>query len=437
MTPSGDSKSRPDVDALDRLARERFGLAKEHPLRRRIRSLKCYWDESLYHSILRGLDKLREALAAFPYTSDRIPPDDVFTGDLTLGAVARPDGGETVVKVPSDRLALNMLIVGLIGAGKTYFVRQLIRLLMAVRPDVRILILDPNYSYDTLTKENPSAWIDIDWTDVRTNVLRAPTGYSYDFWRNQAIDLLGRGELLHSRYFLAERLDTLYKRFSVPDVDDGVALVPSLFDLREDLLSKKCKPGSAEERYRQTSLGVLDGRLRATGAVFNCARGMEDALLNARTRISTAGLAPLENVRFFHSHFLHYSYRARLMAPRVEPPRIMDVTVCEEAQPLIEKRDDAPLPLMSELCLRSRSVGHGNIFICQDITHVDYSILSAIGTYVVFSQGNANGKYTCQKMLDLSEKETSILGALPVGTAFVKAVGHEAWPFPFLMKVAK
>jgi hypothetical protein len=335
--------------------------------------------------------------------------------------------------MPPNRLLLNTLLVGLLGHGKTSTIKLILRQLLAYCFDIRVLLFDPNRSYEGAPFDDPRTFVSLDWRDTRINALRAPVGYAYASWLNESTDTLSRGELLHSRYFLAKRIEELYYRAGVPPRDDGVSPIPSLWDLRDDLQRRPCKPGSAEERYRQTSLSVLDG-LRATERAFDCGRGMEDRLVDTHARISTAGLAPLENLRFFQTQMINYSYRTRLTAPIEVPPNLFGVIVNEEAQSLVERDADAPLALMHEILLRGRAVGIGQILACQSLSRIDPTVLSGIGNFFVFGQSSADSKRAAQRILDLSDRETALLGELPVGECFCKFVGHP-WPWPFLLKV--
>jgi DNA helicase HerA-like ATPase len=157
---------------------------------------------------------------------------------------------------------------------------------------------------------------------------------------------------------------------------------------------------------------------------------MESLLTDTRARISTEGLAPIESLQFVVTHLLHYVCRRRETAPLTEPPTLHTLILIEEAQTLLQKNGEN-IAYYQELLLRARALGVGFVFVCQDISRIDPIILAACSNLFVFGQASTDDKTTCQKVLDLSARETGLLGELPVGEAFIRFIGHPAFPWAF------
>ena len=421
------------VHALRRKARDEAGLASGHPLLRDIDRLEKSWDARALKRIQKGLANYLARREGAVRVGDRVPPPGTFLGELALGHAHALAGPGARVNLAASRLALGSIILGLIGTGKSHLVSILLRTLIATEPLARVLLLDPNRTYEACCHDS-TLWLNVPWESVRINPLRAPKGYSYAKWIPQVFDYLARGELLHARYFLVTRALELFTAWMVPDIDDGHAPVPSLFDLARDLRERRCKPGSKEEAYRQSALHVLHGRIETSGSVFDCNRGMEDLLTDTRVRIATDGLSPLETHRFFINALLHFSYRRRSLAG----PGVCDnllVTVIEEAASLLERRDHAPMDFYQELFLRSRVLNIGYVLITQDLQSIHPAVFGGISNSFLFGMSSAADKRLARHLLDLSVREEELLGELGQGECFVKLAGHPTWPYPFIMKV--
>ncbi len=196
----------------------------------------------------------------------------------------------------------------------------------------------------------------------------------------------------------------------------------------------KCKPWTPEERYRQSALNVLGGRIDSTGSVFDCSIGMESILTDTRVRISTEGLSPLESFDFLVTHLIHYVCRRRETEPLSDPVALHTVCVIEEAANILQARGEN-IAFYQELLLRARSLGIGFIFITQDISKIEPLVLAACSNHFVFGQASSEDKRTCQNILDLSSRETQMLGELSVGECLVRLLGHDTFPWPFLARI--
>ena len=421
------------VADLRLIARERFGLGDEHLVMRHLQRLEIYWEQSLLEQVQTCLKRLEAERAKIERIGDRVPPNDTFRSvELLVGEVTTPHGIPTRVLLDSSNLLLGMLVTGLRGAGKTTFVRLLLQLIVTCYPFVRILLFDPNKSY-VETCSNPRRWINIPWQEVRTNPLRAPIGYPYDSWINASTDMLGRGELLHSKYLIQKRITDLFKEAHIPEKDDGICLPPSLYDLRDDLANRRERPGSREEGYRQAALNLIQGRVATTSNTYSCNRGMEDPLTESRVRLDMEGLSPLESMEYFITRFILYTYCRLTIAPRIEPPQLHTLIIVEESQTLLGKHGN--LALYQEILLKARPLGVGFLFITQSMTEIDPIIFASLSSFLVFAQSSASNKRLAKDILDLSQRETQMLGCLRVGECFVKLTSHPTWPYPFVMRV--
>lgn len=370
-------------------------------------------------------------------TPAHVPAPDVFPTDgLPIGEAPRPAGPPSPVRLPASLLLLGVLAMGMIGAGKSTFVRRILAQLSLMFSHVRLLVLDPNSTYASLVDTQPGRWLRIPWETVRLNPLCAAKGIPYVRWIPRAIDILSGAELMHSRYLLIRRVERLFERAGVPAIDDGASPVPSLFDLRQDLETRRERPGSREEGYRAAALTVLDGRVRSTGDLFRAGRGMEHLLTTSRVILDVRGLAPLESQIYLTTHLCNYLCETRASAPAVDPPELAAWVVLEEAQTLMQRGDPHRIPFWRELLTRSRSCGVGYCLVGHHISGIDPLIASVMGTTAVFSQTSDKNKRAAADILDLSPRERELLSRLAVGSCLFRMAGHAPFPHPFLLNVA-
>ena len=425
-----------EVARLRRVAGEELGLPADHQIMRHLDHLEKDWGPLLLYQVRRCIERLQAERAKLDRIADRIPPAGVFNGtDLLVGECTTPHGAATHVFLDPNTFVTHWLIAGTPGSGKTTLVRLLLAELVLQRPWVTILLFDPNRSYEALCREH-RIWVSLPFYETRMNVFCPPPGYPFGTWVCQKLDALGRNELRNSIYLITRRLDKRLAADGLPERDDGRCLPSSLINLRDDLDMHREKPGSRDEAYRAAALNVIDGRIRTTGSsVYDCARGMEDLLTRSRVRLDVQGLSPPESAEFYQTNFIQYLYCRRSLEPLVEPPVLEALTVVEEAQVLLGKYAHANIASYQEILLKSRSLGMGFIFVAQDLQDIDPRVLSAIGNFAVFRQSSAVNKRLARDLLDLSPRETELLGRLETGECFVKMGGHPRWPFPFLMRV--
>ena len=420
-----------DLNLLRRKAIIEFGLSPEDSICQDIERLNETHNEALFRRVQIALANLEASRNAMPHSSDRMPPPQAFQGELEVARVPTPYGTVTPVRIKPSRLTTHSIYAGLPGVGKTFLCRLLLGLLFLVAPHVRILLFDPNRSYLEACSD-PRRWLFIPWHGVRMNPLVPPAGYPERSWLSEKVDLFCRGELIASRWLLANRLDSVMTEARSRATSSGF-LYPSLVDVRENLLHTKCY-GYRERQYWEALVNVIDGRLRTTGDVYDCASGMEPKLVDTRARVSTEGLSQLQNLDFFITNLIHYVCRLRAVAPLVEPPELHTLVVIEEAQSLLEPRGGG-VAFYQELLLRARALGVGFLFITQDLSRIDPLVAAACNNFFIFAQSSSDNKRTCQATLDLSSRETAMLGELEPGECFIRFVGHPGFPFPFLARI--
>lgn len=427
------SAPRPDIPAMLKTVHERYGQSKTSQLYRDVERLASYWSEPLHRLVQRALKNLEAVRQSVPRLSDRIPPPDVFVGSIFIAMVLALTGQYIPIPFDIDLFTLHSIVAGTPGRGKTFFCRLILDLLAHLAPHLRIMVFDPNRSY-ARTCADPHLWATLTWNIARLGVFAPPPGYPIEQWITEKAEQFCRGELISSRYLFSRRLDALFEAARRRTSETTGLIYPSFHDLRDNLMYAKCRPGSVEERYRESLLNVVDGRIRTSGSIYDCSSGMESLLTKTRVRISTEGLAPIQSLEFFETHLIHYACRRRSLEPLVEPPTLHTLIVLEEAQTLLQKHGDN-IAYYQELLLKARSLGIGFVFICQDISSIDPLVLAACSNFFVFGQSSFDDKKACQNLLDLSARETAMLSEISVGECFIRLSGHSEWPYPFLARI--
>ncbi len=429
----GREERRPTVAELKHKAIQELGVGPSDALYRDLILLERHWNEQLYASVRRAVENRMGARASMAHVGDRIPPLRAFAGELLIALVYTLTGDLAPVFTRADRFLLHTVIAGLPGMGKTFLCRLLLTMVAAACPNVRIIVFDPNRSYEILCSDS-RVWLSVAWDAIKLGPFAPPPGYPLQRWISEKVDQFCRGELMASRYLLARCLDELIASAMHRAATTGTIVYPSLGDARTYLLGKKYPAWSPDEKYRRSLHNVLDGRIRTSGSIYDCSTGMESLITDSRVRIATDGLAPLQSMEFLVTHLIHYACRRRAIQPLAEPPELHTVIVLEEAQTLLQRHGDN-IAYYQELLLKARALGVGFVFVCQDISRIDPIVLAACSNHFIFGQANADDKHTCQKLLDLSSRETALLSELTVGEAFVRFIGHPIFPWPFLARI--
>ena len=138
---------------LERLARERLGLPADSPIRRDIERLTRAWEGETFARVKRAMEQLLAERERERLIGERVPPPDTYSDGILVGWARTPGGARTPVRIPPSLLCLGTLIVGLIGRGKTFLMRQILSQLILLHAAVRIMCFDPNQSYRTCRTE--------------------------------------------------------------------------------------------------------------------------------------------------------------------------------------------------------------------------------------------------------------------------------------------
>ncbi len=423
----------PDPAALLRIVHEEYGLNADDPLCEKIRHYARTKNAYLEGYIRAALSKLERSREELRLIGDHVPPQEVFSpAGIPLALAPRTDGEATAIVLDPDRLPLHSIFVGTPGSGKSMTTRRLLDYLTRLYPHVRILLFDPNRTYAHLASD-PN-WCNIDLHDLRLNPLAPPSGYGLDAWLTESLDILCLDELKHSKYLIHRRIDFLINEERKRAASPAAFRYPSLVNLRDNLAARKERPGSSMERYRETALNVIDGRVRACPSLYDCSTGMEGLVTRSRTRIATEGIGNVANLEFLFSHFVHSVAAQRSMEPSEIPPTLHTFIVLEEAQTLLQPRT-AGITFYQEQLLKSRALGVGFLFIGQDLNRIDTGIVAAVNNFAVFCQSTRDNKRAVQATLDLSARETELLGKLPPGVCFLRFAGHPLWSYPFLATI--
>jgi len=423
----------PDPGTLVRKLREEYGLPDSDELFRRVKTWAVTGNPQLEQYIRRCLASLRKHRDELRFVGDKVPPRDILARGIPLLAVpSLPNRTLSLVMFDPDRLTLHTIVVGLPGTGKTTLVRGLLRLLSKLCPWVRIIVFDPNRSYlDVCTWPD---WLAARLLDLCLNPFAPPDRYALDAWLSETLDVLCLDELKHSRYLLQCRIDWLFALARSREARGEPFCYPSLVDLRNNLAAKRERPGSVMERYREAALNVIEGRVRTCATLYDCARGMEPFLSNTRARIATEGIGNVANMEFLFSHLIHFVAARRSLEPLEMPPSLHTLIVLEEAQMLLQPRAEG-ISFYQNMMLRMRALGVGILFVSQDLSRIDPLIVAACGNIFAFAQSSRGNKRAVQATLDLSPRETGLLGELPPGVVFARMAGHREWPYPFVAHV--
>ncbi len=108
----------------------------------------------------------------------------------------------------------------------------------------------------------------------------------------------------------------------------------------------------------------------------------------------------------------------------------------EEAQTFLQSRSGGAVPYYQEMLLRARNLGLGFVMIVQSLSAIAPVIRAACSNVFIFSQRSGADKREAASLLDLSRRETELLGRLAPGECFMRlAPGAGSWPYPFLARV--
>jgi len=320
-----------------------------------------------------------------------------------------------------EDLARNLLVVGLVGTGKTTLVKRLLS--EAFRRGVGFLVFDWEGEYVDLALLAGARVVE--WSSVGLDIWRPPVGMRASDYVYYVSNILigyirGRGWEVSPRMAVAVKRAV---KHCVYNRGSGASC------FREAL------EGMGGDSYsRQTVLAVesrldllLDGVLEPLSQGRDSFRGvLRDRLvvdLSSVARLSRPAAKAVVELSLAR-------IRASIMARRPTYDRANFLLVLEEAEELLRPEPWAETPIVSDLA-HYRKRGAGVVIVTHGVSSIDRDVLLYVGNYAVFNTPSASEKRILSEIIGDYILEWNFSG-LGKGEAIIRTFTN---PVPTLVSI--
>ena len=320
-----------------------------------------------------------------------------------------------------EDLARNLLVVGLVGTGKTTLVKRV--LAEAFRHGVGYLVFDWEGEYVDLALLAGARVVE--WSSVGLDIWRPPVGmrtsdYVY-YVSNVLIGYIrGRGWEVSPRMAVAVKRAVkhcVYNRGS-----GASCFREALEALGGDTYSRQTIL-AVESRLDLLLDGVLEPLSRGEDSFHGILRDRLVVDLSSIARLSRPAAKAVVELSLAR-------VRASIMARKPKYDRANFLLVLEEAEELLRPEPWAETPLVSDLA-HYRKRGAGMVIVTHGVSSIDRDVLLYIGNYAVFNTPSATEKRLLSEIIGdyILEWNFSSLGK---GEAIIRTFTN---PVPTLVSI--
>jgi len=353
------------------------------------------------------------------------PPPIVSKGRIKIGKVVH-DGQELYdFKVENHELNAHMLITARSGHGKTTLLIQILRELL--REKIPFIVFDFKKDFRNLLRYYPQLLV-LGWKDLRINLFQPPPNVSFNFWKQQVVNILGHifGVWHGSIGYLLRAIDQAYRE---------KGRIPTLSEVYE----KVVEANEASRKmldYASTVEVRLYGLLSKLGsAIDNKETALDlEKLLTMHVVIELYDLGRDEqNLTILWLLYWISAYRRQ----KNMREKLMGVLIIDEAKRVFcaseaysqTTAEFSGIPPAELILDEIRSFGQGLILADNEPSKLSNAVKANTNIKIAGFLGNGRDIDDIAQAMNLNEEEKEALSHLERGEWLVKLAGRYTRPF--------
>jgi DNA helicase HerA-like ATPase len=347
-------------------------------------------------------------------------------------------------------------IIGMPGAGKSETVKTLIYRFKRKRPDVPVIVVDPEGEYEEVVRQLGEGVVLNIGTDHYINIFDRPSwDFNYQLWvRKTVIPGIikalkvseAQAPLMIS--VLEEAIFNVYEKklkFNPANKETWKQEDPTLRDIVLQLESmKRTLKESKKEGYKLRAVLSLEQRLKRwterQGSDFFAYKStikLSDLLKQPLTVFNIKSL-PDDAKDVFTYYIFQYFYSLMEMSKPLASFGIRLLLVFDEGWILLKRTRHSESPL-APLFRRARKYGFASIIATQQYKDISEDILPLVGTVMVLQIRDDEAVRKLAKTLKLPDRITAEIPSLPQGRAVVSIAwiktNYENANTPFMVDI--
>ena len=362
-----------------------------------------------------------QRLAPDPFRRTAPREEHYLNGEIRLGEM--PHFGFSY-GINVGMLVKHLLILGMIGGGKTTVIKNLLQQILQLDNPPKLLILERKQEFTELLNL-PCDMHVLDANTLAFNPLRPPSGIELNKWlgvfSETMINQLDIREA--SASFIVEHASRLI------EAQKKEGRFPTLQDLRAAIFQEKCPATSKNGNYRETVLNRLDALASQIPAMFSSGKQIDfDKLVSSHCLILLHEITHSSVQNFLMSLLMAQIFLHRKLTGGLQSS-LTNLIVFDEASGLFRRKAELQdhVPFIADLVQTARGYGIGLIAASQYSTDLAHSLLANAGTrMMVGGFGRTEDTDIFLKLRGCSREHRQYVITHPeVGRAFI---ADKRWP---------
>ena len=370
---------------------------------------------------------------------------DESSAKVLLGYTLWQDNVMNPIYIPLSDLVLHAVILGESGFGKTYFVKEFLRNIYDIAPEVNWLIFDYKGEYRQLKEEIKEVRIltpgsdksfGINIFETHADTVKIHKQKIFAMLYDTISTIAPKSEYSpQMEKCLKDAISRTVDKFSNNKNKTNKRPFDVLFDTLDEIAQERKSDmptivysvEGIKARLDRFKNGILGDIFNTNTANLNSRDFINGKVIIDFNQLIRLGVTRVE-LRFLMAIIFKYILDAAL---RERNTKLRHITVIEEANLLLSQSNTEMEGIFESAVLNVRSFGEGLIFIAQRPT-ISENILVNAGIKVLFR--NSWESSTLAKYVNLDSIQEDYLKTLPIGEAIAMV---PEYPYPFRIAITE